>query len=167
MIDISGINFKELLGAAAKAEENSREVYDFLAKNAKTFVTADRFKFLAGEEQKHEEYVRGVYKKTYGGKELAVPDDTPLPIPFIIFNDESDESELIEQAMEAELAAKEVYEKMSKMAKDEKRPDEIVLTLDYLAGMEQNHYNILEQELDRTKNFEEFDEYFPGMHIGP
>ncbi len=167
MIDIAGVSFKELLGAAAKAEENSREVYDFLAKRAKNFVTADRFKFLAGEEQKHEEYIRGIHSKTFPGGELVVKEDTPLPIPFIIYNDESDESELIEQAMGAELAAREVYEKMAKLAKDEKRPDEIVLTLDYLAGMEQNHYNILEQELNRAMNFEEFDEYFPGMHIGP
>ncbi len=167
MIDITGISFGKLLGAAAKAEENSREVYDFLAKNAKTFVTADRFKFLAGEEQKHEEYVRGIYAKTFGGKELNVPDDTPLPIPFIIFGEESDESELIEQAMEAELAAKEVYESMAKLAGDEGHEEEIVRTLEYLAGMEQNHYNLLESELDRAKNFEEFDEYFPGMHIGP
>ncbi len=166
MIDITGISFEELLGASAKAEVNSREVYDFLAKKAKTFVTADRFKFLAGEEQKHEEYVRDVYSKTSGG-ELTLPDDTPVPIPFIRFDDESDESELIEQAMEAELAAKEIYEKIAKMAKDEDRPDEIVNLLEYLAGMEQNHYDILESELNRAKNFEEFDEYFPGMHIGP
>ncbi len=167
MIDISGISFEGLLGAAAKAEENSREVYDFLAKNAKTFVIADRFKFLAAEEQKHEEYVREMYSKITDGKELTFQEDTPVPIPFIRFDDDSDESELIEQAMGAELAAKEVYEKMANLAKEEEQTDDVVNMLEYLASMEQNHYNILESELNRAKNFEDFDDYFPGMHIGP
>lgn len=167
MIDIQGISFEELLGAAARAEENSREVYDFLAKNAKTFVTADRFRFLAAEEQKHEEFVRGLYEKTFDGRELVVPEETPVPIPFIVYDDGSDESELIEQAMGAELAAKEVYEKMAALARKENRDPEVSATLDYLASMEQNHHDILESELTRVKEFEEFDDYFPGMHVGP
>jgi len=166
-MDIKNMGFEELLEGAAKAEENSREVYDYLANRSKNFVVSDRFKFLADEEQKHEDFIRQLYKKITKGEELKLDEETPLPIPFIKYDDDSDESEIIEQAMGAEIAARDFYKQMASKAKEEGREDEVVETMKYLAGMEQNHYAILESELDRIKDFEQFDDYFPGMHIGP
>ncbi|MFO8109872.1 MAG: ferritin family protein [Thermoplasmata archaeon] len=167
MKEITEMKLSELLEMAAKAEENSREVYDFLAKNAKNFVVSDRFKFLADEEQKHEDFIRMLYRKVTGGDGLEMPKNTSLPIPFIRYNEDSDESDLIEQAMEAEIAARDMYLDMAKTADKEGHDGEVVETLKYLSGMEQNHHAILESELQRMKDFEQFDDYFPGMHIGP
>ncbi len=166
-MDIKNMGFEELLEGAAKAEENSREVYDHLANRSNNFVVSDRFKFLADEEQKHEDFIRQLYKKITKGEELKTDEETPLPIPFIKYDDDSDESEIIEQAMGAEIAARDFYKHMATKAKEEGRDDEVVETMKYLAGMEENHYAILESELQRIMDFEQFDDYFPGMHIGP
>ncbi len=166
-MNIDGMSYRELLIAAAKAEVNSREVYEYLSENTKTFVVSDRFRFLADEEQKHEEFIRTLYQKIFDGSDMNLDEETPLPIPFIKYDEQSDESEIIEQAMEAEIAARDFYLKIAKKAEDERYEDEVVQTMKYLAGMEQNHYYILESELERIKEFETFDEYFPQMHMGP
>ncbi len=161
------IDFKVLLEMAAKAEDNSREVYDFMADRAKNFVVSDRFRFLADEEQKHEDFIRELYRRFTDGEDLKIPDETPVPMPFITYDEDSDESDLIEQAMEAEIAARDFYMELAKKAKDEGLDGEVVETMRYLSGMEQNHHAILESEYQRMKDFEQFDDYFPGMHMGP
>lgn len=157
-------SFEELLKAAAKAEINSRDVYEYLADRSSNFVMKDRFRFLAGEEQKHEEIIRGLYEKVIDKEEMTIPEETPVPIPFVIYSEETDESEIISQAMEAEVASGDFYRGMAKMNHGDKSITEL---LNYLADMEQNHYDILKSELERIKEFEEFDEYYPSMHIGP
>ncbi len=165
--DIEDWSFEEMLKGAVKAEINSQEVYEHLAGRAKSFVIKDRFEFLAGEEEKHEKFLRDLYKSVKKEEDMEIQEKTPVPLPFIRFSDDMDESEIIDQAMEAELAAKDFYHKMADKAKDiglKKNPKKL---LTYLAGMEQNHYHILKEEFERINEFEEFDEYHPGMHLGP
>jgi len=40
-------------------------------------------------------------------------------------------------------------------------------TLLYFADMEKGHYKILEMEKESMERFEEADEYWPMMHVGP
>lgn len=164
-MNLDEYEFEELLKAAAKAEVNAREVYEYISNKSGNFVMKDRFNFLANEEQKHEEFIRDLYEKR-NNEDLEIPDETPVPIPFISFGEDTDESELIEQAMEAEVASRDFYRDIAKKA-DTKENKEAVNLLNYLADMEQNHYDILKSELDRIKEFEEFDEYYPAMHLGP
>ncbi|MGM0511055.1 MAG: ferritin-like domain-containing protein [Thermoplasmatota archaeon] len=166
-MDVKDIGFDELLGVAVKSEINSREAYEYLRDRSKNFVTSDRFDFLADEEQKHEEFIRNFYEKEFEGKEMELPEETPVPMPFIDFGDEMDEEKIIGQAMEAEIASRDFYKAVGKKAEDESKEDNVVNTLYYLSDMEQNHHDILESELSRYREFSEFDEYYPAMHQGP
>ncbi len=166
-MELEGYDFDELLRAAAKSEVNSREVYEYLSDATDNFVIKDRFEFLAGEEKKHQQFVTDLYEKRNKGKEMEVPEETPVPIPFINYGDDIDESEIVEQAMDAEISSRDFYAKMADMAREESKDGEEVKLLDYLSGMEQNHYEILKSELERIKEFEEFDQYHPAMHQGP
>lgn len=165
-MDIEDIGFDELFGAAVKSEINSREVYEYLADRSTNFVMSDRFKFLADEEQKHEEFIRNLHDDIFE-EEMELPDKTPVPLPFIKFGDDVEESKIIEQAMDAEIASRDFYDELAEKAAEEERDDRIVRTLNYLSEMEQNHYDILDSELERIKEFEEFDQYYPAMHQGP
>ncbi|MEF8832665.1 MAG: ferritin family protein [Candidatus Thermoplasmatota archaeon] len=166
-MDIEDLNFEEMLKGAVKAEINAKEVYEHMAGRVNNFVMSERFEFLAGEEKKHEGFLRNIYKNTQNKKEIELPEETPVPLPYIRYGDDIDESEIIEQAMDAELASKEFYQKMANKAKDtglERNPKKL---LEYLAGMEQNHYEILKEEFGMMSEFEEFDQYYPSMHQGP
>lgn len=164
-MDIDEFDFDELLEAAAKAEVNAREIYEYIADDTENFVIKDRFKFLAGEEQKHEEFIRDLYEKR-NNEGLEVPEQSPVPIPSIDYGEDVSTSKVLEQAMDAEVASRDFYRDMAE-AGSEDIPGDSVKLLNYLADMEQDHYEILKSELDRNKEFEEFDEYHPGMHQGP
>ncbi len=166
-MDVEELSFEEMLKGAVKAEINAKEVYEHMAGRVDNFVMTERFEFLAGEEEKHEGFLRDIYEKVVSRKEIDLEDQTPVPLPYIDYGENMDESEIIEQAMDAEIASRDFYKKMAERADDEglqKNPKKLLI---YLAGMEQNHYEILKEELDRMKEFEEFDQYFPGMHRGP
>ncbi|MFP4050109.1 MAG: ferritin family protein [Thermoplasmata archaeon] len=166
-MELEEYDFDELLRAAAKSEVNSREVYEYLSDRTDNFVIKNRFEFLAGEEKKHQDFITDLYEKRNPRKEMEVPEETPVPIPFIRYGDDIEESEIVEQSMDAEISARDFYKKMANIARDEGESGEPVKLLDYLSGMEQNHYDILKSELERIEEFEEFDQYHPAMHQGP
>lgn len=166
-MELEEYDFDELLRAAAKSEVNSREVYEYLSNATDNFVIKNRFEFLAGEEKKHQDFITDLYEKRNPDKEMEVPEETPVPIPFIKYGNDVEESEIVEQAMDAEISSRDFYKKMANIARDEGESGEPVKLLDYLSGMEQNHYDILKSELERIKEFEEFDQYHPAMHQGP
>ncbi len=166
-IDIENISFEDMLKSAVMSEINAREVYNHMSDRVDNFVMSERFEFLAGEEKKHEGFMRKLYKDIVSKKEIELPDETPVPMPYIEYGEGIDESEIIKQAMDAEIASRDFYQQMAKKAEDvglEKNPKKL---LKYLAGMEQNHYEILNEELKTISEFEEFDQYHPGMHQGP
>ncbi len=166
-MDLEELSFEEMLKGAVKAEINSQEVYEHLADRSENFVITDRFEFLAGEEKKHENFLRELYESYKDTKELDVPDKTAVPLPYIRYDESIDESEIIDQAMDAEVASRDFYRSMADKAIDVKLETNPKKLLNYLADMEQNHYEILKKEFDRMSEFEEFDEYHPAMHQGP
>ncbi|MFP4000867.1 MAG: ferritin family protein [Candidatus Natronoplasma sp.] len=166
-IDMGDLSFEEMLKGAVKAEINAREVYEHMAGRVNNFVMSERFEFLAGEEKKHEGFLRNIYEKTGKEDDIEIPEETAVPLPYIRYGDDVEESEIIEQAMDAEIASRDFYQMMAKKAENaglQKNPKKL---LEYLAGMEQNHYEILKEEFSMMSEFEEFDEYYPGMHQGP
>ncbi|MFW6144960.1 MAG: ferritin family protein, partial [Candidatus Natronoplasma sp.] len=111
-IGVEDLSFEEMVKGAVKAEINAREVYEYMAGRVDNFVVTDRFEFLAGEEKKHEGFLRDIYKSLVSKKELEVPEDTPVPLPYIRYGDDMDEAEIIDQAMDAELASRDFYREM-------------------------------------------------------
>lgn len=165
-MDIEEINFETLFGIAVKSEIESRNVYEYMAEKTKNYLLKDRLKFLANEEKKHEEFLRNYFSKMFPNKELKLPQESPVPLPHIEYDADTPISSILEQSMKAELAARDYYLSMSKKA--EKMGDiELAKGLYYLANMEMGHYHILENELESEKRFEDYDAYWPMMHVGP
>ena len=162
-MDIEKYNLKTLLLAAIKSEIDSKNLYEELADRVKNMLFKDRLLFLANEEEKHRAYLEALYRQKFPGEELVVPEHTPVPLPEVDSSENRLLSEIIEDAMKAELAAKDFYESMKGLLHDEENRK----MLQILANMEQGHYDLLAKELENLKNFENYDEVWPMMHVGP
>lgn len=163
-MDLSTYTLEDLLLAAIKSEIESRTVYQTLADMVKNAFLKDRLEFLAGEEDKHNVYIEGLFKKYFPKTEIVLPEETPVPLPALKIPEEPILlSEIIESAMEAEKASSEFYEGLVTVVDD----PSVKRTLQYFAAMEMNHYRILEAEQETMKRFEDFDVEWPMMNVGP
>ncbi len=163
-MDLSEYNMEDLLLAAIRSEIGANRVYVMLAGGVKNAFLKDKLNFLAQEEEKHEGTLRGIYNENFPGKEVVVPEETPVPLPDIILPDERVPlSQVLESAMGAEMAAHEFYKKISELFDNPTTK----ATLAYLAAMELGHHKLLAIEKEITQTFEDFDVYEPMMHAGP
>ena len=162
-MEIEKYNLKTLLLAAIASEVESKNVYETLANRVKNSLLKERLLFLAGEEEKHQAFIEALYRQKFPGEEIVIPEKSPVPLPKVDTSEDRLLSEIIEDAMKAELAAKEFYESLKDLLQDEKNRN----MLQILANMEQGHYDILAKELENLKNFENYDQYWPMMHAGP
>ena len=165
MMDLSKYSMEELFITAIKAETDSQEAYSILSGITNNAFLKDRFKFLANEEEKHKLLLEKVFKEYVPDVEIVLPEYSPVPLPEIDVSDETvPMSQILQQAMDAELAAYEFYMEFAKFIKDNPK---LVKALEYFAKMEQGHYELLKIEQASADEFEEFDEYNPLMHVGP
>ena len=111
---------KILLLAAIKSEVDSRELYKRLANRVKNALLKDRLLFLAGEEEKHQAYLETLYRERFPGEKINIPDKTPVPMPVVDASKHRLLSEIIEDAMKAELAAKDFYDSLKERFDDDK-----------------------------------------------
>ncbi len=164
-MDLSGFRLEDLLLSALKSEVDSKEVYSKLAERVKNFFLKGRLKFLAQEEERHRIFFEALFAKTFPKKDIVVPEKTPVPLPELKISTENVPiSEVMESAMEAELAAHDFYVSLAdRLAED----SEIKKTLLYIANMEMGHYKLLENEKENALEFEDFDQVWPMMHAGP
>ena len=163
-MDLSKYTLEELFITAIKAETDSQEAYSILSGITKNAFLKDRLKFLASEEEKHKQLFEKVFKEYVPDVEIVLPEFSPVPLPEIDVSDETvPMSQILQQAMDAELAASEFYMEFAKFIKDNQK---LVRALEYFAKMEQGHYEILKLEKASAEEFEEYDEYNPMMHIG-
>ncbi len=162
-MDIEKYNLKTLLLAAIRSEIDSKKLYEDLAGRVKNMMFKDRLLFLANEEEKHRAYLEALYRQKFPDEELMVPESTPVPLPEVDGSEDRLLSEIIEDAMKAELAARDFYMNLKDLLNDEENSK----MLQILANMEQGHYDLLARELENLKNFENYDEYWPMMHAGP
>jgi rubrerythrin len=165
-MDLSIYSLEDLILTALKSEMESKEAYSRLADSVKNFVLQERLKFLAGEEEKHRGFFEHLYSKSFPGKPVVLPKGkSPVPLPEVKIDAESMPlSEILESAMEAEVAAHDFYNKLT--GRFEEQP-EVKKMLLYIASMEMGHYKILEMERDNAKKFEDYDSEWPMMHVGP
>ncbi len=163
-MDLSKYTLEELFITAIKAETDAHEAYSILSSITKNAFLKDKLKFLAGEELKHKSFLEIEFKKQLPNVELVLPEFSPVPLPEMDVSDETvPMSQILQQAIDAELAAYEFYMEFAKYVSDKQ---DLVLTLGYFARMEQGHYEMLKIEKASAEEFEEFDEYNPMMHIG-
>ncbi|NIM91830.1 MAG: Rubrerythrin [Candidatus Aminicenantes bacterium] len=163
-MDLSAFSMEDLLLSALKAETESRDVYNKLADGLKNALLKDRLKFLSGEEEKHRIFFEMLFQQKFQGKEIALPEKTPVPLPDIKIEDEAlPISEIFWRAMQAEMAAHDFYRSLAEKITDEPRVKKMLL---YIATMEKGHYKLLEIEKENAEKFEAYDMEWPMMHIG-
>jgi rubrerythrin len=164
-VDLKKYTLEDLLLAAMKSEIESNTVYTKIAEQVKNGLLKDKLKFLAKEEKKHRKFIEQVYKAKFTKKKLTIPKTTPVPLPkFIIPDEDIQLGAVLNSAMQAEQAAHDFYQSLSKQFIKDKR---ICNTLIYFADMELQHYKILEIEKESMDRFEEADVYWPMVHAGP
>ena len=164
-MNLSGLTLEELFFTAIKAEIDSREAYSIMAGITRNAFLKDRFRFLANEEEKHRSFLTQQYELQFRNKKLELPLVSPIPLPEIDTDRERNPlSKIILRAMDAERAAGEFYTDFAKFVDSDK---DLAATLRYFARMEESHYQILKQELEAQQEFEAYDDFNPGMHLGP
>lgn len=156
---------EDLIVTSLKSEIDSRAAYLKIKDSVKNAILKDKMDFLAKEEDKHRLFFESLYKRKYPNKVIEMPNKTPVPLPEIKIKDEKIQiSEILQQAMDAEMAAHDFYLGVSNRFKDEK---DIFNMLNYIADMEMGHYKLLEIEKDNSLKFESYEDAWPMMHVGP
>ena len=164
-MDLSGYSLEDLFLIAIKSEVESKRIYQDMAKKVKNAFLKDRLMFLAAEEEKHRTYIEKLYKDNYKVEKITLPETSAVPLPEIkVYNETMPISEVLESAMEAEIAASEFYAEFAKRFPEDSNSRKL---LNYFAKMEIMHYEILKTERDNARQFEEFDQIWPMMHVGP
>jgi rubrerythrin len=163
-MDLHNFKLDELLLAAIKSEEESKQFYKKLTKKTKNGLLQDKLEFLAKEEEKHRKFVEDVYMNHFPDKEIKIPASSPVPLPVVELNEDMPLSKLVYEAMKAEMAASDFY---ISLAKKFEQGTKLHNTLLYFADMEKGHYKILETEKESMERFEEADVYWPMVHAGP
>ena len=163
-MDLSSFTEEEIFLSAIKSEVDANFIYTKLADVVKNAFLKEKLMFMAGEEDKHRQYLNKAFKVWFPGKEQELPSKTIVPLPkMLIPNEKVLVSEVISSAMEAELTASEFYTSFSERFDDD---SDTKKTLLYFASMEQAHYKLLEIERENLEKFEEYDNYWPMMHTG-
>jgi len=165
-MDLDKFSIEELLLAAIKSEIETKNVYTSLADRVNNFFLKERLKYLAGVEANHRVFLESVYMRTFKGKEIQLPDHSPVPLPLIIYDNEDTTpvSTVLESAMGAEKAAHEFYTDLAERFSKEL---DIKSKLKYLASMEMGHYRLLELAVENLRLYEDYLDEWPMMHAGP
>jgi rubrerythrin len=164
-MDLSEFDEGTLLLAALRSEIDSKLVYQQVADRVKNALLKDKLNFISGEEEKHRSVIEGVYRERFPNKEIAIPENSPVPLPEIRITDEMVPlSEVFSMAMNAETAAYEFYQQLAGLYEDDPRLNKMIA---YIASMEMGHYRLLEIEKDNMERFEDLDVYLPHVHVGP
>ena len=163
-MDLRQFSLEDLFFTAIKAEVDSREAYSIMAGITRNAFLKDRFRFLADEEEKHREFLEVEYGKQFPKTEIVLPEVSPVPLPEIDIKSENIPlTVLLQQAMDAEKAAYDFYINFAKYVGN----SPFAVTLGYFAKMEQGHYELLKSEKAAEEEFETYDDFNPGMHLGP
>jgi rubrerythrin len=164
-MDLKGHKLEDIFLSAIKAEADSREAYSIMAGITRNSFLKSRLRFLADEEESHRKLLEAQYAARFKGSMPPLPEVSPVPLPEIDTKSEGVPiSDLLEQAMEAESAARDFYLSFAKFVRAER---ELVALLNYFARMEEGHYELLKREKASAEDFEAFDDFNPGMHMGP
>ena len=165
------MDLKEVLEFGIRSEMEAQKMYGGLAERDLPRILKNKLEFLEEEEVEHEKRLRELFDDEFPDKEPDVAEtertgDLKTEGDFIKGVDPKEDrktSVLMEEAMEAEKSAQEYHRSLANKFDDDSKAK----IANYLANMEQGHYEIIKNELEGIKEFEEFDEYNELMHAGP
>lgn len=146
---LAGLSEKEALSYWILGEYEEARLYWELAERAKELGLDDSlietFAILAKESKGHGDRLFEIYKRRYG-EHLETVDIPPVEVLPLIekFKRASDVISVLYEAMKSELLAKAIYEELMKKVGNE----EVKKVYEYLALMEQDHYNQLRKEYE-------------------
>lgn len=162
--DLTAFDISDVILLAIKSEVESKQVYTGLAARTKNAFLKDKLEFLASEEGKHKSYLENIFKKLFPDKSIELPAGNLVPLPEVKVTPEKKLSDLLEEAMEAELASQGYYQSMSELFHDK---PEVKKATELLSKMEHSHYKLIELEKENVKLFDNYEEGWEFMHIGP
>jgi len=149
---LSSLSEKELLSYWIKGEYEEAETYLKLAEKARELglpeEVVNTFVVLAKESKGHGSRLREIYRRKYGEEPVMV--DVPGVEAEILRQDmkvPEDVVEVLRNAMESELFAKRLYERLAEETND----DSLRRVYLYLAEIERGHYERLRGELEVCK----------------
>jgi rubrerythrin len=164
-MDLSKYSLEDLIISAIKSEVDAKAIYLKIAGGIKNALLKDRLTFIAEEEERHRQFLSGMFSKEFPGKEIVLPEKTPVPLPELSIDDENISLvEIFERVMEAEKAAYSFYNSFSEKFDKDSNENKMLL---YFASMEMGHFKLFELEKENMERFEEFDTDWPMMHVGP
>ena len=164
-MDLSSYSLEDIILTALKSEIDAKAIYLKIAEGVKNAILKDRLRFIADEEERHREFFEEMYNKNFPDKKIKLPDRIKVPLPELDITDETMSlSEVFKGVMAAEKAAFEFY---NSFADQFEKDTEVGKTLRYFANMEMGHYRLFELERENMEKYEDFDDDWPMMHIGP
>lgn len=163
-MDLTHYDIEKLLLTAMKSEIESKDLYLKLAKKTQNGLLQDKLRFLADEEEKHRIFIEDIYKNHFPSNTIELPDKSVMPMPEIVFDEDTPLSKILKQAMNAEKSASDFYNSLAKRFESESK---IHNTLMYFADMEIGHLKLLEMEKNSMERYEEDEVYWPMIHVGP
>jgi rubrerythrin len=153
----------EVLGIAVKKEIDAGAFYREFAARINNPLVHRKIQNLAEQEDEHAAVLRKEYQRMTGGEEPAVPDGFQTGIKKDLDDDMTPE-QLLEMAMEIEKKAAEYYREAAKRSEDPRGRD----VLEYLARFEDDHFRLLETELEQVKRSPDwFEQESDLIHFGP
>lgn len=136
----------DLLKTAIKGEVDGYRFYDLLAGKATDADARRKLEGLRDDEKRHKATLEDLYQKYVGGEIGELPEKGLTPLAEVFRKGELDrrktETEFINLAIEAELAATHYYQDKME-ASDNAQFREI---FDRLAAEEHSHYELLQAE---------------------
>jgi len=155
-------DLKRLLEMALRSEIDSRDIYQKAAGMTKNSLLKEKFNFLSGEEAKHKILIENIIKMKFPNEEIEIPESTEVPLPRVTVKEGDPISMLLSQAMENERETSKFYASIAKRLDDENAS-----LMQYLSSIEMSHFYFLQAERDLALKFENYDQYFEMMHVGP
>ena len=135
-MNISIYSLEDLLLAAIKSEVESRDIYFRLSNEIEDDFIRTKLKILAEEEDEHRLLFEKIYKKYYPGRDIVVPQKSPVPVPDIEKGNGMSADVIFDNAINAERAAHSFYIQLRDRFQDN---PEIKDMLEYLAIRELGH----------------------------
>ncbi len=164
-MDLSNYKLEDLILTALKSEIEARDFYKGIAERIRNFLLKDRIIFLSNEEEKHRAVFERIYREKFPGKEIVLPEKSPVPLPELkIENERVPLSDVFWIAMQSEKSAHDFYVSLSNFFPPESMERKMLF---YIASMEMGHYQLLQVERENAIKFEDYDIIFPMTHIGP
>ncbi|MGC8565342.1 MAG: ferritin family protein [Thermoplasmata archaeon] len=155
-------DLKRLLEMALRSEIDSRDIYQKASTMTKNALLKEKFNFLSGEEAKHKILIENIIKMKFPNEEIEIPESTEVPLPRITVSEKDPISKLLTQAMDAEKETSKFYANIAKQLDEENAS-----LMQYLSSIEMSHYYFLQAERNLILKFENYDQYFEMMHVGP